>query len=368
MYKVCFLLLTVTAAGAPGLAAPIEADARRGAEFFGSQGCVNCHSSKGAGAGKAPDLGRRLDRDYTPAGIAARMWSHAPVMWEAMGKENITPPKVSPQQAADLFAYFYAARYFEKPGEAERGKRYFQDKHCIDCHALTGTGGGPGPPVEKWESLAAPIILIERMWNHQTQMHNAMAARGIPWPQMSSQELSDLLVYLQNLPQTRGAERFIQLPAPEPGEALFRDKGCVECHKGNLALENRLSDSTLTDIAAAMWNHAPQMRQPPPTLTIAEWRELISYVWGKQFFTSRGDAGRGRKTFESKKCATCHNDASSGAPSLTKPAEPYSAISVVSVLWRHGPAMLRKMEEKHIAWPQLSQNEMANLIAYLNSR
>jgi len=30
--------------------------------------------------------------------------------------------------------------------------------------------------------------------------------------------------------------------------------------------------------------------------------------------------------------------------------------------------MLRKMQEKHIAWPRLSQSEMANLIAYLNSR
>jgi len=38
------------------------------------------------------------------------------------------------------------------------------------------------------------------------------------------------------------------------------------------------------------------------------------------------------------------------------------------VLWQHGPTMLGKMQEKHIAWPQLSQDEMANLIAYLNSR
>jgi cytochrome c len=110
------------------------------------------------------------------------------------------------------------------------------------------------------------------------------------------------------------------------------------------------------------------MRQPPPQLTITEWQRLTSYVWAKQFFTTRGDASRGHKVFESKKCATCHNDASSGAPSLSKPAEPYSAIGMVSVLWRHGPAMLRNMQEKHIAWPQLTQTEMTNLIAYLNSR
>jgi cytochrome c2 len=350
------------------LAMPADADALRGADFFQTQRCVNCHAVKGSGAGNAPDLGRRLDRDYTPAGIAARMWSHAPVMWAAMGKENISVPQVTPDEAADLFAYFYAARYFERPGEAQRGKRFLEEKRCTECHSIAGVGGGVGPPVEKWESLAAPVVLIEHMWNHQTQMHNAMAARRIPWPLVSSQELTDMLVYLQNLPQTRGTEHFLLLPPPATGEMLFREKGCAECHKGALALENRLGDSTLTDVAAAMWNHAPQMRQPPPELTATEWRQLISYVWAKQFFATRGDATRGHKTFDSKKCAVCHNDASSGAPNLSRPAEPYSAITMVSVLWRHGPAMLRMMQQKHIAWPQLTQGEMANLIAYLNSR
>jgi len=345
-----------------------DADARRGAQLFQTQGCVNCHAVKGVGGGKAPDLGRRLDRDYTPAGIASRMWSHAPTMWAAIAKENAAMPRLTSDQAADLFAYFYAVRFFERPGEAERGKRAFQDKHCIDCHSVNGSGGNTGPAVEKWESLQSPILLVAQMWDHQMQMHNALAARGVPWPQLSSQELGDMLVYLQNLPQTRGAELYMDLPSPDQGEAIFRDKGCAGCHVGKMALENRLSDSTLTDIAAAMWNHAPQMRQPPPQLTTQEWRQLISYVWAKQFFGTRGDAVRGQKVFESKKCAVCHNDPSSGAPSLSRPAEPYSSISMVALLWRHGPAMLRKMEEKHIAWPQPTQAEMANLIAYLNSR
>lgn len=366
--SICRISLALALSTWLAAAAWADADARRGADFFRTQGCVNCHALKGAGGQKGPDLGQRLDRDYTPAGIAARMWSHAPVMWAAMSKDNLTPPKVTTDQAGDLFAYFYAARFFERPGEAERGKRLFQEKHCMDCHSLTAAGGGIAPPVDKWESLQAPIMLIEHMWNHQNQMHNAMAARGIAWPQLSSQDLDDMLVYLQNLPQTRGEEHFVDIPSGGNGEALFREKGCAGCHVGKLALENRLGDSTLTDIAAAMWNHAPQMRQPPPELSLDEWRQLMGYVWAKQFFATHGDAARGHKVFESKKCATCHNDASSGAPSLSKPAQPYSAITMVAVLWQHGPVMLSKMQEKHIAWPQLTQDEMANLIAYLNSR
>jgi len=53
---------------------------------------------------------------------------------------------------------------------------------------------------------------------------------------------------------------------------------------------------------------------------------------------------------------------------LGKPSEPYSAITMVDVLWKHGPSMLQQMHDRHIPWPQLSQTEMANLIAYLNSR
>ena len=349
-------------------AAPMKADARRGAHFFQSQGCVNCHSIKGAGQGNAPDLGRRLDRNYTPAGIAARMWSHAPVMWEAMSKQNIAIPVITPDQASDLFAYFYAARYFEKLGEAERGKRLFDEKRCQDCHALTAAEGGIGPAVENWKSLSAPITLIQRMWNHQTQMHNAMAANSVPWPQLGRQDLDDMLVYLQNLPGTPKIEQTLVLSPTGGGETLFREKGCVECHTGAFSLENRLGDSTLTDVAVAMWNHAPQMRQPPPQLSVDEWQQLISYIWAKQFFGTRGDTVRGLRTFETKKCGTCHENPSSGAPGLSKPHEPYSAITMVCVLWKHGPAMLRRMRDKHITWPQLTENEMANLIAYLNSR
>jgi mono/diheme cytochrome c family protein len=370
MHKLVFrlvALIVTVGLGSSLLAASLEFDARRGADFFKTQMCVNCHGVQGTAAGKAPDLGRRLDRNYTPAGIAAVMWSHAPVMWGDMAQQNIPVPQVTPAQSADLFAYFYASRYFEKPGEAERGKQLFQSKHCSECHAITGANG-IGPAVERWESLAAPILLIQQMWNHQKQMRGVMAEHKIPWPRLTSQDLTDLLVYLQNLPQTRNQQHFILLPPAEQGEAVFRAKGCTDCHKGDLALETRLGDSTLTDVAAAMWNHAPQMRQPPPELSIEEWRQLISYVWAKQFFTTRGDAARGHKTFQSKKCSVCHDDRASGAPALSKPAEPYSSIGMVSALWRHGPAMLHKMEEKHIAWPQLTQPEMANLIAYLNSR
>jgi hypothetical protein len=41
---------------------------------------------------------------------------------------------------------------------------------------------------------------------------------------------------------------------------------------------------------------------------------------------------------------------------------------MVSGLTRHGPAMLDRMREKHLAWPHFSAEDMANLMAYLNTR
>jgi hypothetical protein len=41
---------------------------------------------------------------------------------------------------------------------------------------------------------------------------------------------------------------------------------------------------------------------------------------------------------------------------------------MVSVLWRHGPAMLGRAQEKIQPWPRLDTREMSDIIAYLNVR
>lgn len=364
------LFATVTSLALAG--ASFEADSTRGAALFREQGCTNCHAVNGQGAKLAPDLGQRLDRNYTPAGITSLMWNHAPVMWAAIQKQGLKMPQLSESQAADLFAYFYSAHFFERPGEAQRGKALFAAKGCAGCHAIESGVASVGPPVATWDALTAPIILIQRMWEHAPQMRKAMEARQMKWPQLNAQDMSDLLVYLQNLPQTRHVDRFLKVPAPEPGEELFHSKGCVKCHQNARAFENLIGDSTLTDVAAAMWNHAPLMMKDsdklPGPISVPEMRQIISYVWARQFFSTKGDVARGKKVFESQKCASCHNNASGGAPEIDRSTGPYSAVRMVSVLWKHGPAMEQRMESKKIAWPRLSPSDMANIIAYLNNR
>jgi mono/diheme cytochrome c family protein len=366
MFKLGVMAVALVAGSVFAACIP-SGDAARGEQLFQSQQCVACHSVNGKGGTAAPDLGKRIDRDYTPATMASLMWNHAPDMWTAMLKQGIIRPALTPEQSADLFAYFVAAHYFEKLGDAARGKRDFTAKHCDECHGITTSSFLGAPPVAKWDSLADPSLLAQQMWNHGGQMRQAFAQKKLAWAQLTGQELTDILVYLRNLPETKGVARAFQFAGTGSGEALFASKGCAGCHTGANALESKLRDQSLTDIAADMWNHQPSMKNPPPVLSPDEMRRILGYVWERQYFEGNGDAQRGKKVFADKSCALCHNQPSSGAPSLAKGKDAYSVVSVVSALWLHGPRMLTSMQQKKIAWPRFETQQMADLIAYLNS-
>ena len=288
----------------------VPGDARRGAQLFESEHCVQCHSLKGRGGTLAPDLARRIDRDYTPAVMASLMWNHAPAMWDAMKQNGVTRTSLNPEGASDLFAFFVSQRYFERRGDAARGKQAFAAKHCADCHGITTSPLAAAPPVAKWESLADPVVLAQQMWNHGAKMREEFAKKKLTWSRFTAQELTDMLVYLQNLPETRNLASNFSFPPSEPGEKLFVSKGCSGCHTGpKMALENRLHNQTLTEIAVDMWNHQPSMKNPPPEFSQEEMRQLLSYIWARQYFRGEGNAERGRKVFAAQNCGTWISDA-----------------------------------------------------------
>jgi hypothetical protein len=40
---------------------------------------------------------------------------------------------------------------------------------------------------------------------------------------------------------------------------------------------------------------------------------------------------------------------------------------MVAALWKHGPRMLERIEQKNLPWPRFTSVEMSDLVAYLNS-
>ena len=369
--SVPMIVLVLFAVGAAH-AAILPASSERGERLFTTQSCIQCHSVNGAGGHVGPDLSRAVDRDYTPATLASLMWNHAPTMWSAMRERGVQPDNLDAQAAADLFAFFYSARFFDRLGDAGRGKRLFAARHCSNCHELTKSLASLAKPVSEWQSLGHPIELATAMWNHASDMRATTAIIHLKWSRMSGQDFSDILVYLRNLPTTRQRTLAFETTAGDAGQALFTSKGCAACHVGAPTLPPRLEGKTLTDIAAEMWNHQPAMSAriggAPPHLEPGEMRELVSYLWAQSFFADSGNAGRGKHVFIAKRCASCHDDASGGAPQLSAATHQFSGVTMVAALWRHGPTMLQRMEEKHLAWPRFDGRDMSDLIAYLNSR
>jgi mono/diheme cytochrome c family protein len=346
----------------------ISGDSAKGQKVFENEQCVRCHSVNGRGGKMGADFSMVVSRSYTPAHLASTMWNHAPLMFGAMETAGIRRPKLSQDDAADLFAFFYSTRFFEKPGDATRGKAAFAEKHCGDCHGVNDSRGENAPPIAKWESLADPVVLVQQMWNHSSRMQDAFARRKIPWQQLTTGQLNDIIAWLRSLPETRHLASRFSNTSDKEGYKIFEEKGCVKCHVGKLALEDRLQNMTLTDIAVDMWNHAPRMIKPTPSLTQDEMRELLSFLWMRQFVYPKGSVARGRDVFRSRKCADCHAGGTHGAPQLPGQAKYYSEVSIISAIWGHGPQMLYRMQQAKIPWPRFKNpQELGDLLAYLNA-
>ena len=349
-------------------AGSIAADAARGERLFNTQSCDRCHSINGKGGTIAPDLGKRIGRNYTPATLAAVMWNHAPAMWSAMRQQNVPQKLLTTQEAADLFAYFYSVRFFDRPADAARGSRVFEQKRCAECHGVAARNRAGAKPVTEWSSLGNPIDLAAAMWAHSANMRQAFAERNISWPDLTGQDVSDILIYVRNLPATRSKPVALTTTATAGGgESLFQSKGCAGCHTGKLALAPRLHGRTLSDIAAAMWSHAPKMGANPPALNTSEMSQIVTWLWTEQVLGATGNPRQGKNVFASKGCVACHGAAGSDAPNLAGHKGSFSPVSMVSALWQHGPQMLGRMQQKGLAWPRFTTPQMADLIAYIDS-
>ena len=128
--------ITILALGGAVSGAAQFGDSLRGAQALEDRGCVGCHAMRGVGGNGAPDLGVPRKGSFSPTAFAASMWNHTPQMWARIGRDGEWLPTLSDQELEDIWAYFYAVRYFEPSGDRNRGRRIFRTKQCFRCHAL----------------------------------------------------------------------------------------------------------------------------------------------------------------------------------------------------------------------------------------
>jgi cytochrome c553 len=129
-------------------------------------------------------------------------------------------------------------------------------------------------------------------------------------------------------------------------------------------------------MAAAMWSHATKMWQAmdaatigKPQITAEQAADLYAYLSGGSGRQNpAGTAARGQQVFQAKLCASCHEQVDTGAPNLALQTGQFSAFSMVAALWQHGSGMLAHMVAQNKEWQILSAQEMADIIAYLNTK
>ena len=376
MRRLGLTLLVALFVAAPAL--PQGGDAEYGKDLLKMRRCTDCHAVSGEGGGSAPDLAKVPSGGYSPAGLAAVMWDHAPMMWKAMEEAGRQPTSLQPSDIANLYAYFYSLEFHDPAGDADAGERVFSSKNCAKCHALPGVEDDTlvGKPVNRWSSMADATLWLQEMWNHAEGMSAAIEAQGMKWPKFTAEEMASLVAFIGTIPPHDGAVKYIRLGDPANGQAVFEKQGCAGCHSfvegdaGKKPILSAKEEPRLGGLSAALWSHYPLMKaagakfQP---MELDEMADLTTYLFREGYYQTKGKASRGEKLVAEKNCTQCHGANNPDIPAAhLATVGPYSAVKMASVVWTHGPNMKIFMDYLEAEWPQISEQEMADLIAYLN--
>jgi len=250
-----------------------------------------------------------------------------------------------------------------RPAVTRHGEQVFAGR-CAKCHGVGDTGPGPGTPVAKWSTLQDPIELTYEMWDHAASMKKECSASGT-WAKLEGDDFRNLSAYLQGVQK---APRHGAAPASslENGKILTAQH-CGSCHGGSNSFAASLPrNNTLTEIGAATWNHVPLLKAVP-TVSPGDFREIVAYVWELQYRGPDGTASRGQQVFESKRCIACHRSPSAETPLSPRHGKAFTPYSMIALGWGSGREMHRQMEEKGVAWPTLSPDDVSDVVAFMNT-
>jgi len=380
---VALVLLGAGAAWAQPVFTPSQ-DPLAGARVFGAKGCSKCHSVNGVGGKVGPDLAR-ISRPRTFFDLAADMWNHLQRMTAKMQELGITRPKLDAREAADLVGFLFTLNYFDSPGNAEAGRKLFTEKRCILCHTYRGVGGVVGPNLDHLSQFRSPIYVASAMWNHGPQMAEKMKEKGIERPTFTGTDLRDLIAFLA--PATAGLQEgpVYALPgSPDAGRQLFAEKRCIECHAvggvgghvGPDLVERGVRQSPM-EFAATIWNKAPAMGVAMrrrgitlPQLSPGEMADIVAYLYSVRYFGNAGHISNGWTVATQKGCLHCHavsGERGKPASDLNKAKGLDSPAAVLASLWNHAVVTPPNIGGQKWEWPLFKPQEMADLIALLQS-
>jgi cytochrome c2 len=372
---VLVLLLPVTSGAdtAPPAAPPVS-----DWDVFARKGCARCHRIRGIGEGTiGPDLGR-IDSGTGFIEIAAVMWNHMSAMRAQMRTHGMEWPRFTPQEFSNLVEFVFTAQLHDIARDPVAGKRVFASKGCDRCHPTSHAGERAGPRLSELPRSTSSVLMAAAMWNHVSQMGDALDAAGVTRRPFAGTELQDIVAYIRTAgrePQGMPAPPVVGVP--DRGKRRFVDKGCAGCHavdgKGaapGRRIGPRAPRATVTDLPAVLWNHRAAVRRLHlPGLAGQDMADITAYLHASYYFDPPpGDARRGRRRLEDKGCLGCHSIYGKGgnaAPDFARSNVVGSKLGQLTAMWNHGPYMENAAKRRATRLPRLTGQELSDITTYL---
>lgn len=154
-------------------------EAASGKTVFGHN-CEQCHQGPLA-------LETRL-ANKTFLDIGAGVWNHVPLMGPF--------PAISEPDMRGILAYVWEIQYRGPEGNVTRGQLAFAAKGCVICHSDTATHAVMSP---RPGAVFTPFSMAAIAWGPNRTMHQQMLEKGLSWPALSTENISDLVAYLNYL-------------------------------------------------------------------------------------------------------------------------------------------------------------------------
>jgi mono/diheme cytochrome c family protein len=174
------------------------------------------------------------------------------------------------------------------------------------------------------------------------------------------------------------------------GSKLFTTKRCAVCHQvgatgGSVGprLDGMKIQASPIALAAAMWNHAPQMAAAMaargierPTFGDGELPDLIAYLLRASpppasgpVYVLPGRPAEGARLFTEKRCIECHRASgiAGGEMNLADREAHKSLTGFAAAMWNKLPRMAELMKQRNVPFQTLRADEMADLVAFLYS-
>jgi len=158
-----------------------------GERLIATYDCNKCHSIKGKGENKAPDLGSILtDSKMDVYLILEAFWNHSPKMWETLKKKDKKTPQISTDDLADIVAYLFFVNFDRSGGDVKHGQELFDSRLCSTCH---------DPDL----MVGDKMDFLSKFWNNLPEMLKQSQEQGLEWPTFSDGEVSSMVEYLKSV-------------------------------------------------------------------------------------------------------------------------------------------------------------------------